>query len=54
MSKSKIDIVIEWLLNDLPLVNDHIKKKLEDELPVEDLVYVKDHEGNILRIKIRD
>ena len=30
--KSKIDIVIEWILNDLPLLNKDARDKLENDL----------------------
>lgn len=49
--KSKIDIVIEWLLNDLSLLNRDIKQKLEDKL-IRNLTYYKDKDGITLKIKV--
>ena len=46
---NKIDIVIEWLLNDLPLLNKDVTGKLEDML-IGKLTYVKDSKGNTIRI----
>ena len=48
----KINEVIEWLLNDLPLLNNDTRKKLEDNL--EDLAYITDLNGNNLRIEVND
>jgi len=39
----KINTVIEWLLNDLPLLNQSTKDKLLDELPL--MSYDIDDEG---------
>ena len=47
----KINILIEWILNDHPFINR--QKKLEDLL-VADLKYYKDSHGNTLRIEVID
>jgi len=49
--KSKIDIVIEWILNDMELLNKEAKQKLEDKL-IGRLKYYKDSYGNTLRIEV--
>jgi len=44
----KINAVIEWLLNDLPLINEGIKNKLLDELPL--MSYDIDDEGRTVML----
>ncbi len=51
MSKSKIDIVIEWLLNDLQLINQDVRQKLENEL-IGKLRYYKDSNETTIRVKV--
>ena len=47
----KINILIEWILNDHPFINR--QPKLENEL-IEHLKYYKDSHGNTLRIDVID
>ncbi len=51
-ANKKINIVIEWLLNDLPLINQEIRSKLEDKL--ENLAYITDIKGKTIRIEVND
>jgi len=50
---SKINAVIEWLLNDVPLLNKDVKQKLEDKL-IANLIYYKDDKGSTLKIRVID
>jgi len=47
----KVNAVIEWILNDMQLLNQSARQKLEDEL-VADLKYYKDIRGNTLKIEV--
>jgi len=47
----KINILIEWILNEHPFINS--TPKLEDKL-VADLKYYKDSYGNTLKIEVID
>ena len=52
----KLNNVIEWLLNDLPLLNKDTKEKLLDRFPLMSYVEVKSIKDNnlVLEIKMRD
>lgn len=45
--------LIEWILNDVPLLNRGTKEKLEDRF-IGNIKYVKDLYGNILETKVID
>ena len=47
----KVNTVIEWILNTMPLLNSDTRKKLESML-VCNLRYYKDSHGNTLKIEI--
>jgi len=47
----RLKALIEWILNDLPFLNQDIKQKLEDKL-ITDLLYYKDGYGNTIRIEV--
>ena len=52
----KLNSVIEWLLNDLPLLNKDTKDKLLDRLPLMSYEEVESFEDEdlVLKIKMRD
>jgi len=47
----KINVIIEWILNEHPLLNKQYKDKLEGML-IGNLKYYKDSHGNTLRIEV--
>lgn len=49
----KVNTVIEWILNTMPLLNSDTRKKLESML-VCNLRYYKDSHGNTLKIEVID
>ncbi|KKN22675.1 hypothetical protein LCGC14_0912580 [marine sediment metagenome] len=48
----KLNSVIEWLLNDLPLINKDTKDKLLDRLPLMSYLKEESFEDNDLVLKI--
>ncbi len=52
----KLNSVIEWLLNDLPLLNKDTKDKLLDRLPLMSYYEVESLEDDdlVLKIEMRD
>ena len=51
----KINTVIEWLLNDLPLLNKDTKDKLLDRLPLMSYVEIKSiSDKDFLKVEMRD
>ena len=49
--ESKVDAIIEWILNDHPLLNKSYRDKLEHMLGG-NLRYYKDSSGNTLRTEV--
>ena len=49
----KINHIIEWILNDMPLLNNDARRKLEADL-VGNLRYIKNIDGRTLKVEVID